>query len=76
MVLKSLVSLKTGFDCASLVEMQTMLGLGVDPAKLIYAHPCKPPSHVRYALEHGVELMTFDNEDELQKIQSIHPAAK
>ena len=76
MVLKALASLRTGFDCASLVEMQTMLSLGVDPKKIIYAHPCKPPHHIRFAMEHGVELMTFDNEDELEKIQSIYPGAK
>ena len=76
LVLQSLASLGTGFDCASLVEMQTMLSLGVDPKKIIFAHPCKPPSHIRFALEHGVEMMTFDNEDELVKVKAIHPDAK
>jgi ornithine decarboxylase len=38
---QALASLGTGFDCASLVEMETILGLGVDPSRIIYAHPCK-----------------------------------
>jgi len=76
LVLQSLASLGTGFDCASLVEMRTMLNYGVDAKKLIYAHPCKPPSHIRFAQEQGVELMTFDNEDEVMKIKSIYPEAK
>ena len=75
-VLQSLHTLGTGFDCASMVEIQTMLDLGADPKKIIFAHPCKPPHHIKYALEHGVEMMTFDNIDELEKIKAIHPAAK
>ena len=75
-VLQALKSLGTGFDCASLVEMQTMLSLGVAPQRLIYAQPCKPPSHIRYARDQNVEMMTFDNEDEVVKIKSIYPAAK
>jgi ornithine decarboxylase len=76
LVLSSLASLGTGFDCASLVEMQTMISLGVDPKKIIYAHPCKPLSHIKFAFDHGVEMMTFDNEDEIVKIKAIHPRAK
>ena len=76
MVLRALAALGTGFDCASLVEMQTMLEIGADAKKIIYAHPCKPPSHIRYAQEQGVELMTFDNIDELIKIKSIYADAK
>ena len=53
-----------------------MLDLGADPKKIIFAHPCKPPHHIKYALEHGVEMMTFDNIDEMKKIKAIHPHAK
>jgi len=76
LVLQALASLGTGFDCASHVEMETMLKFGVDPSKIIFAHPCKPPSHIRFARDNGIEMMTFDNEDELMKIKEIHPQAK
>lgn len=33
------------------------------------------PSHIRFALENGVRLMTFDNEEELDKIAAIGPKA-
>jgi ornithine decarboxylase len=56
--------------------MRAVLSLGVDAKNIIYAHPCKPPVHIQFAAENGVELMTFDNEDELIKIQSIHPQAR
>lgn len=37
--------------------------------QIIYANPCKPPAHIRYARDRGVHLMTFDNEDELHKVR-------
>jgi diaminopimelate decarboxylase len=44
--------------------------------RIIYANPCKQSSYIRYAQEVGVEIMTFDNEQELLKIQQIYPHAK
>ena len=44
--------------------------------RIIYANPCKQSSYVRYAQEVGVDTMTFDNEQELMKIQQTHPNAK
>jgi ornithine decarboxylase len=73
---KSIASLGGGFDCASQAEIAQVLSYGVSAKNIIYAHPCKPPSHIEFAKEQGVELMTFDNEDELVKIQSIYPEAK
>ena len=29
------------------IEMQTMLDLGVQPSKIVYANPCKQASHIR-----------------------------
>ncbi|KAL7379180.1 hypothetical protein ABVT39_023951 [Epinephelus coioides] len=75
-VLRMMTVLDTGFDCASKGEIQMMLSLGVTPEKIIYAHTTKPMSHIRYACAHGVDKMTFDNEDELLKISLCHPKAK
>lgn len=50
--------------------------LGVDPSRIIYANPAKPISQLRFAREVGVNMMTFDNEFELQKIKEHHPAAR
>jgi len=75
-LLKTLVSLCDGFDCASLREIQTMLELGVPPTNIIYANPCKAPAHIRYARDHGIHVMTFDNPGELSKIKAINPNAK
>ncbi|KAJ1918242.1 Ornithine decarboxylase [Mycoemilia scoparia] len=75
-VVSSLASMNTGFDCASRAEIRQMLDLGVSPDRIIYAHPCKPASHLRFAAENGVDMMTFDNEDELHKIRRLAPNAK
>jgi len=50
--------------------------MGVDPARIIYAQPCKTKSHLRYAAKYGVKQMTFDNTDELYKAKQLFPEAE
>ncbi|XP_063417052.1 ornithine decarboxylase-like [Mytilus trossulus] len=64
------------FDCASKIEIQKILDLGVDPSRIIYANTFKQPSFLKYAADKGVSLMTFDCEDELEKIKKVYPGAK
>ncbi len=75
-ILEGLAALGTGFDCASRAEIEHALRLGVDPSRIIFAHPAKSVSHIRYAREVGVDLMTFDNEIELLKIKEHYPSAR
>lgn len=75
-VLRLLAKLGTGFDCASHAEIELALSLGVPSSRIIYANPCKAASFVRHAHSAGVEMMTFDNADELQKVAKHHPSAK
>ncbi|KAF2176705.1 ornithine decarboxylase [Zopfia rhizophila CBS 207.26] len=75
-VLRLLSELGTGFDCASKSEIEEVLKLGVDPTRIIYAQPCKTKSYVRYAAQHGVKQMTFDNADELYKTKQLFPDAE
>jgi len=53
-----------------------LIDLRVAPSRIIYANPCKETSYIQYAAEHGVSLMTFDNEKELFKIKTTFPEAK
>eukprot|EP01134_Creolimax_fragrantissima_P006005 CFRG6005T1 len=69
-------ALSTGFDCASKEEIKQAIDLGVSPDRIIYANPCKATSHILYAKSVGVDLMTFDNEDELAKIKEHYPNAR
>lgn len=75
-VCRLLANMGTGFDCASRAEIDLVLGLGVDPSRIIYAQPCKTKSYLRHAAKHGVKQMTFDNSDELFKIKSCFPTAE
>uniref|UniRef100_A0A667G4X5 Antizyme inhibitor 2-like n=1 Tax=Lynx canadensis TaxID=61383 RepID=A0A667G4X5_LYNCA len=75
-VLRVLDTLGTGFDCASQVELDQVLGLGVAPSRIIYANPCKPVSHIQYAARHGVRLLTFDSAEELTKMAQHYPGAR
>lgn len=75
-VLRLMKGLGLGFDCASKKEIETVLDLGVDPSRIIYAQPCKTNAYVRYAAQHGVKQMTFDNTDELYKTKRLFPDAE
>lgn len=75
-LLSALARLGAGFDCASLAEINAVLSHGVAPTDVIYANPCKQPSHIAFAASHGVDTMTFDSQDELTKIKAINPHAK
>jgi len=72
-VLEILAALGTGFDCASKGEINKILDLEVDPNRIIFAHPCKPASHIRHAAALGVNLTTYDNATELHKMKTLHP---
>lgn len=74
-VLKLMMKLGLGFDCASKNEIKTILNLGVDPSKVVYANPCKTSSYLRFAQAQNVRLMTFDNADELHKCKRFYPDA-
>ncbi|KAF9112314.1 hypothetical protein BGX27_003633 [Mortierella sp. AM989] len=76
MVMRLLASLGAGFDCASKNEIKSVLDIGVDPSRIIYANPCKQNSFVKYAYNNKVRMMTFDNAEELHKIKRFHPEAQ
>jgi ornithine decarboxylase len=75
-IIRTLASFGVNFDCASKSEIQQILGCGVAPTRIIYANPTKMKSHILYAKSSGVEMMTFDNKDELYKIAECYPEAK
>ncbi|XP_072880491.1 ornithine decarboxylase-like [Hemitrygon akajei] len=72
----TLAQLGISFDCASKNEIAMVQDFGVPPERIIYAHPCKESSHITFAANNGIQMMTFDNKDELFKVSRIHPTAK
>ncbi|KAB8261625.1 pyridoxal-dependent decarboxylase [Aspergillus pseudonomiae] len=75
-LLRYLARLGVGFDCASWGEMKLVLDLGVDPTRIIFAHPCKAVSALQMASRRGVPRTTFDNVDELEKIKNYAPSLR
>lgn len=57
--------------------MDQVLPLISDPEKdIIYANPVKPINDLKYSKTKSIDLMTFDNEDELNKISEHFPTAR
>ncbi len=79
-IVQILAELGGGFDCASAEELNLVrktCGNDFDCAtRIIYAHPCKPVSHIRQFREAGVQMTVVDNEDELLKLKEHWPEAK
>eukprot|EP00899_Mesostigma_viride_P000597 jgi/Mesvir1/10538/Mv21773-RA.1 len=76
-VLATLAALGAGFSAADRHEIERVLHLGVDASRdVLFASPCKVPSHVAHARDRGVSLLTFDSACELRKVSAIHPQAQ
>ncbi|KAM8791299.1 antizyme inhibitor 2 isoform 2-T2 [Rhynchonycteris naso] len=75
-VLKVLAELGLGFSCANKAEMELVQRIGIPASKIIYANPCKQIAQIKYAAQHGVQLLSFDNEMELAKVVKSHSSAK
>ncbi|CAN7992474.1 unnamed protein product [Ixodes pacificus] len=67
-ILHTMNSLGVSFDCSNKRELKTVLDMGVTPDHIVYANTVKSTSHLKYASEHGVTLMTFDSAEELVKM--------
>jgi len=75
-IVRTLASLGVNFDCASKTEIQQILGGNISASRIIYANPTKMKSHILYAKSSGVDLMTFDNVFELEKIAATYPESR
>ncbi|NXA50250.1 AZIN2 inhibitor, partial [Nothocercus julius] len=75
-VIGLLAELGAGFACATKAEIAQVRSIGVPAEKIFYSNPCKQVAHIKYAASHGVQLMTFDNEVELNKVARSHPHAR
>ncbi|KFM66894.1 Ornithine decarboxylase 1, partial [Stegodyphus mimosarum] len=76
MLLRLMVSLGMRFDCASKGEIDAVLSAGASSSDIIYAHPFKSVSFLRYAASMNVDIMTFDSDQELMKIKRVFPHAR
>jgi ornithine decarboxylase len=78
-IIKIMEKMGSGFDCASIYELKTVQSICLDidcSKRIIYSHPCKQISHIKYFRDRGVQLTVADNENELIKIKDYWPNAK
>lgn len=75
-VLRTLIEEGTGFEIASISELDLLLSLGVPAAEIYYSNPMKSRAYLEYAAAKGVEWYVLDSVEELRKIVSVKPDAK
>ena len=66
----------SGFEIASTAELDSLISLGVEPAKVHYSNPVKARQYIQYAAAKGVVWFALDSVEELRKIYSVAPHAK
>lgn len=74
-IIQLLKNYNVGFDCASMHEIRTVMEQGVSPENIVFANPCKAPDQIKYARSEDIDLLTFDDINELWKIKLYHPSA-
>jgi ornithine decarboxylase len=72
-IIETLSTLGVNFDAASQSEIRSVIDITKDPSRIIFANPCKMTSQIKYARSNDVDLLVFDNEEELYKIKLYHP---
>ena len=72
-VLNVLKELGANFDVASFKEIETLVDLGVDATRMLYANPVKPWGDIVRAYNVGVDGFVFDNDEELKKLARHAP---
>jgi ornithine decarboxylase len=75
-LIKRLIDLDVGIDCASPNELECAVDLGALPERIIYTNPIKTPSSLETARVLGVKTLVFDNAEELLKIKKWTPHAE
>jgi len=72
-ILSALYRWGSGFEAASWGEIEMLLGLGVEPGRIIFGTPIKPIEHIAAAFEAGVRLYACDSIAEITKLAQVAP---
>jgi ornithine decarboxylase len=74
-IIKALSALVSGYDVASLGELDQLLALGIKPGRVLFSNPVKVPAHIKDAYKKGVRYFAFDSEAEITKLAQRAPGA-
>ncbi|MDD3886783.1 MAG: type III PLP-dependent enzyme [Victivallaceae bacterium] len=75
-VLELLRDLGSNFDIASRYELDRVLSLGIDPARMSYGNTIKKATDIAYFHSKGVNLFATDSEGDLRNIAKEAPGAR
>ena len=70
-VLKTLAEVGSKFSATSKKDLEIATNLNIDRNKIVFSNPCKPHSQIKTAAKNGIQILTFDSENELRKIQKV-----
>jgi ornithine decarboxylase len=75
-VLESFNKLGSGFEVASIYELNMLKEINVSPEKIIYGSAVKPQEHIKEFFDYGVNRFAFDSFSELDKIAAVAPGSR
>jgi ornithine decarboxylase len=75
-ILTYLDSLGCGFEAASFYEIDLLLGLGVDPAKIVFGTSIKSGQQISQAFKAGVNRFAADSKEEVEKLARYAPGSR
>src|SRR5437763_2340796 len=70
-VLQTLAALGSGFEVSSLVELRSVLALGVAPTQVMSSNPIKAVPFIQAAFAAGVDRYAVDSRAELIKLAHL-----
>lgn len=65
----------SGFEVASLGELEHLLNIGVAARDVVFSNPVKVPAHIRRSYELGVSRYAFDCATEVEKLAKNAPGS-
>lgn len=74
-ILKLLSHAGSGFEVASIYELDYLKEVGADPKKIIYGSSVKPAAHIKAFYDFGVRTFASDSMPELEKLAAMAPGA-
>ncbi|NDK08943.1 type III PLP-dependent enzyme [Candidatus Gracilibacteria bacterium] len=75
-ILKELVENGSGFEVASVFELDDVLSVGGDINNMIYGNTIKKERDIKYAYDKGIRIFATDCKEDLLKISRAAPGVK
>ncbi len=75
-LLKLLSDSGSGFEVASVYELNLLKKIKVKPEKIVYGTSVKPAKQIKEFFDYGVDRFAFDSFPEIEKIAAVAPGSR